>query len=167
MKSFLSKQSQAVNIIASIGTDMSRLIGQFAGNDLPLQPGDSFYDIEIGGFSHVKMARHFGLYTGIIGKNLHINEWIVKRRTPQSYVVEYVNTAVVCETDFGLTYKYRAHLPGYSDGVRRIFPFRRKLKTTNILKELSERNYVVLLCKSKIRKDNGDFYLTFSEINRE
>ena len=163
----LSKQSQAVNVIARLGTDLSRLVGEFAGNDLALLPGDSFYDIEIGGFSHVKMARHFGLYTGIIGKNLHINEWIVKRRTPESYVVRYEKTVIVCETDFGLTYRYKATLfkPGTCE--RRIFPFRRKVKTPAILKELADRNYVTLLCKSTVRRANGDFYLTFSEINSE
>ena len=163
----LSKQSNIVVSTTPLGTDLSRLVGEFAGYDLALLPGDSFYDIEIGGFSHVKLARDFGLYSGVIGKNLHINKWLVKRRTPESYLVQYVETAVVCETDFGLTYKYRADLPIYNKAVRRVFPFRRKLKTPDILKELAQRNYVILLCKSAIRKANGDFYLTFSEINSE
>jgi len=120
-----------------------------------------------GGYSFVKMARDFGLYSGIIGKNIHVNKWVVKKRTPKSYIVSYINTAVVCETDFGLTYKYSAKLSGYNKCIRRIFPFRRKMQTSHVFQELAEREYVVLLCTSKVQSKNGDFYLNFLQINGE
>lgn len=162
----LSPKSKIVAEITGIGKDLSRLVGEFGGTDLHLLPGDSFYDISMGGYSFVKMARDFGLYSGIIGKNIHVNEWLVKKRTPKSYVVEYRRTVVVCETDFGLTYKYCAKLSGYDKCIRRVFPFRRKMQTTHVFKELAEREYAVLLCTSKFQT-NGDFYLNFSQINGE
>ena len=161
----LSKQSREVERATGIGVDLSRLVGEYIGTDLPLLPGECFYDIELGGYSFVKMAQDFGLYSGIIGKNIHVNEWVVKRRTPQSYVVKYRQTSVICETDFGLTYKYYAVLKEHVNRVRRIFPFRRKLQPNqHILEELEERKYDVLACTSKART-NGDFFLHFSEIN--
>ena len=160
----LSKKSREVAETTGIGVDLSRLVGEYAGNDLYLLPGQCFYDIEMEGYSFVKTTPDLGWNSGIIGKNIHVNEWIVKKRTPKSYVIRYNQTAVVCETDFGLTYKYRAILP--KKNVRRVFPFRRKIQTAQILKELAERNCAFLVCSSTVHR-NGDFYLKFSEINGE
>ena len=163
----LSKKSREVELATGIGVDLSRLVGEFAGTDLTLLPGECFYDIELGGYSFVKMAQDFGLYSGIIGKNIHVNEWVVKKRTPKSYVVQYKQTSIICETDFGLTYKYHVMLKENANRVRRIFPFRRRLQPNqHILEELDERKYDILACTSKVR-NNGDFYLKFSEVNGE
>ena len=159
----LSKKSSVVELVTGIGVDLSRLVGEYTGTDLSLLPGEFFYDVDEGGYSFVRMAQDLGLYSGIIGKNIHVNEWIVKKRTPHSYIVTYKQTSVICETDFGLTYRYPAVLKEYKNRVRRIFPFRRRLQPNqHILEELEERTYDVLECTATLRK-NGDFYLDFSD----
>lgn len=153
----LSKTSGAVLTTANIGTDLSRLVGEFCGTDLYLLPGSKFYDMERGGFTFIKCE--LGLYSGIIGRNCHVNEWIVKKRTPKSYIVEYSRTTVVCESDYFVSYKYMVELPKYKNLVKRIFPFRRKVDTSELMDQLANRHYLILLCKSLKGTQNGNFYL--------
>ena len=161
----LSKTSDEVLNTAKIGKELSRLVGEFAGTDLELLPGAKFYDIESGGFTYIKST--FGIYSGIIGRNLHVNEWIVKKRTPKSYIVKYSKTTVVCESDYFVSYKYVAELPNYKNVEKRIFPFRRKVKSSQIMEDLANRHYLVLICQSPVHCDKGDFYLEFSKVNNK
>ena len=158
----LSKTSEAVRTTAKIGTDLSRLVGEFCGTDLYLLPGSKFYDTEKGGFSFIKCD--LGLYSGIIGRNFHVNEWIVKKRTPKSYIVQYSRTTVVCESDYFVSYKYMVELANYKNLVKRIFPFRRKEDTSQLMDQIANQHYLVLICKSLECTANGNFYL---EVNRE
>ena len=162
----LSKTSNEVFNIAKIGTELSRLVGEFAGTDLELLPGSKYYEIERGGHSYIK-CKDFGLYSGIIGRNFHVNEWIVKKRTPKSYIVKYSNTTVVCESDYFVSYKYVAKLPNYKNVVKRIFPFRRKIKSSQIMEDLGNRHYLMLISNSTVHSSNGDFYLEFSKVDPE
>ena len=115
--------------------------------------------------SYVK-CKEFGIYSCMLGKNLHLNEWRVCRRTPKSYVVEYNRTIVICGHGY-VAYKYRCMMPKYKNKMRRIFPFRRKTDSRELLRKLSERTYFILSCANSIQTTNGDFYLDFSQINRE
>ena len=160
----LSKTSNEVLNTAKIGKELSRLVGEFAGTDLELLPGSKFYEIERGGYSYIKY-KDLGLYRGVIGRNLHVNEWVVKKRTPESYIIKYNKTTVVCESDYFVSYKYVAELPNYKNVEKRIFPFRRKISSSQILEDLANRHYLVLICNSKVLSKNGDFYLEFSHVN--
>ena len=162
----LSKTSNEVLNTAKIGKELSRLVGEFAGTDLELLPGSKFYEIERGGYSYIKY-KDLGLYRGVIGRNLHVNEWVVKKRTPESYIVKYSKTTVVCESDYFVSYKYEAELPNYKNVEKRIFPFRRKISSSQILEDMANRHYLVLICNSKVLSKNGDFYLEFSHVNSE
>ena len=162
----LSKTSNEVLATAKIGKDLSRLVGQFAGTDLELLPGSTFYEIEMGGHSYIK-CNDFGIYSGLVGRNIHVNEWVVKKRTPKSYIVKYSKTTVVCESDYFVSYKYMAELPNYKNVEKRIFPFRRKISSSQILEDLANRHYLVLICNSKVQTTNGDFYLEFSKVDSE
>ena len=164
-KMTISKRSAAVDSISGLGRDISRLVGEFNGWDLALQPNELFYDCEVGGRSYVK-CKEFGIYSCMLGKNLHLNEWRVCRRTPKSYVVEYNRTIVICGHGY-VAYKYRCMLPKYKNKMRRIFPFRRKTDSRELLRKLSERTYFILSCAKSIQTTNGDFYLDFSQINLE
>ena len=160
----LSKSSNIVYQKTRIGKDSSRLIGEFAGFDLNLQPGSTFSDIENGGNTFVK-CKEYAMYSSIIGRNVHVNYWTVKERTPKSYIVQYVNTTVVCESDYFVSYKYNVVLPNYKNRIKRIFPFRRKIKkseVTTILEEIAKHEYLVLKCKSTTQGANGDLYLDLS-----
>ena len=155
----LSKKSKAVAQTSGLSTDLCRLVGEFVGADLPLLPRMKFYDMEVGGHTYVRASKRFGFYTCMVGKNLHLNEWIVKKRTPKSYVVQYSQSIIVCESELGVTYKFHADVPEHKNKVKRIFPFRRKMQTALILKKLSEKSFITLsglLCTS-----NNDFYLDF------
>lgn len=155
----LSRKSKAVFTATGLSTDLCRLVGEYLGSDLALLPKQNFYDIEIGGKSYIKFPNWNG-YNFPVGTNLHLNEWIVKKRTPKSYVVAYSKTIVICENLKGITYKFSAHIPEL-DRVRRIFPFRRKLNTERILKDLSDRTYVVLNCDTKIVGSGKNFIIDF------
>ena len=160
----LSKTSNEVLATAKIGKDLSRLVGQFAGTDLDLLPGSKFYEIERGGNSFIK-CKDLGLYSGLVGRNIHVNEWIVKKRTPESYIVKYSKTTVVCESDYFVSYKYVVELLHYKNVEKRIFPFRRKIDSSQIMQDLANRHYLVLICNSMAYSANGDFYLEFSKVD--
>jgi len=156
----LSKTSNEVLATAKIGKDLSRLVGQFAGTDLELLPGSTFYEIEMGGHSYIK-CNDFGIYSGLVGRNIHVNEWVVKKRTPKSYIVKYSKTTVVCESDYFVSYKYVVELLHYKNKEKRIFPFRRKIDSSKIMEDLASHQYLVLTCNSMAYTANGDFYLEF------
>ena len=86
----------------------------------------------------------------------------MKKRTPKSYIVKYSNTTVVCESDYFVSYKYVAELPNYKNVEKRIFPFRRKIKSSQIMEDLANRHYLMLISNSTVHCTNGDFYLEFS-----
>jgi len=162
----LSKRSRALYHTSTLSTDLCRVIGEYAGNDLHLKPRQMFYDLEIGGLSYISC--NFEGFRCVLGKNVHLNEWIVRSRTAKSYVLEYVSTVVVCAGDIGLTYRFKCELDKYKGNkVRRVFPFRRTQPDASLLRRLCERAGFILASGTRTRECEGDFYVDFSKIYRE
>ena len=160
----LSKRSRAVYVATTQSTDICRLIGEFLGTDLPLKPRDKFYDLEIGGLSFI--ACNFEGFRCVLGKNIHLNEWTVRSRTPKSYILKYCQTIVVCAGDVGVTYRFKCELAKYSENkIKRVFPFRRTQPNASLLQNLCERASLILSCGTKTRESEGDFYRDFSKKN--
>ena len=162
----LSESSNLVYQKTRIGKDSSRLIGEFAGCDLYLQPGSTFFDIENGGSTYVK-CQEYAMYSSIIGRKSQVNSWLGKKRTPKSYIVQYLNSTVVCESDYFVSYKYNVVLPNYRNRIKRIFPFRRKIQksdVTTILDEIAKHEYLVLKCRSTAQGANGDLFLELAPV---
>ena len=115
----ISKES---NVLKKHGvpTVLCRIIGEFAGCDLHLKPGQFFFDYTASGRTYVNLD---GL-TLFIGDNMNISKWLIKKRTPKSYVVEYDSTLVNCEVQTGRVYRFITTFEQLN-GSRRIFPFRR------------------------------------------
>ena len=116
----LSKES---SILKKCGLPkvLCRLIGEFSGFDLYLKPGNFFFDYTASGSTYVNLD---GLNL-FIGDNMNISKWLIKKRTPKSYLVEYDSTLVTCEVRPGRVYRFVTSFEQLN-GIRRIFPFRRK-----------------------------------------
>ena len=157
----ISKSAEAVRIYTVLGTELSRLVGEFMGADLSLLPHQNFYDVELGGHTYIHANGKFGLYTCLMGRNIYIHEWVVKQRTPKSYVVRYSQTIIICEGGDDVAYKYHCKLQEKKDIVKRIYPFRRKMKTEQILRDLSDRTFTVLRHDTEVMNWDGNLYLNF------
>lgn len=154
----LSKSAHIILEKSQLPLILCKLVGEFAGTDVALLRGDSFFELERGGTTFVALDEK----RYVLGDNIHVHQWLVKRRTPKSYVIQYKDTVVVCENGWAC-YKYNAVSKKLEGKEKRIFPFRRKLKNDqkNVVSNIIERNYQSLPPNVKVVPISHNFFVQF------
>ena len=121
LKMKLSKSARAVAESAELSGIAAKLIGEFAGTDVSLLPGDVYYTLVPGGRTFNKFERDGTLYANNVAENQYLHEWKVRRRTPCSIVTEYWRTVVICH-GIDTCRKFTYTLPSHRGWMRRFFP---------------------------------------------
>ena len=101
-------------------SDMCKLIGEYAGFDVSLLRGETYYTLCSGRASYV----HNNTYklNTLLGTNRYVHKWLVKKRTPCSYVCDYQGTTVICHSLGGEVYKFEHTFEPITN--KRFFPNR-------------------------------------------
>ena len=157
----LSKFSEPIVEFLS-DTNMCRLVGEFAGNDVHLQRGDEYYVLESGRYTHINTEVNNQLVGARLGENRHVHAYKVIRRTPCSYICSYKHTIVICHGRWNVwkfSYVFENLM---KQRARRFFPNR----TLDVQKYLNEYTHLVfenIPNTVTIRYQYGNFHLDLRE----
>ena len=153
----LSKQSKHIFENSALPKALIKTIGQFAGYDVSGRRGTFWHEVEWGGTSFIKMPNSG---CSLFGKNVHVHRYTIKRRTPRSYLLEYVDSTVICKSFAGFSYKFTTMFP--ISKIRRVFPLRRKNDEDqdSILNSICDDYHFPV---QSIKKINNNFLLNFNE----
>jgi len=158
----LSKYTQPLFDLTALDRNSCKLIGEFAGNDVHLQRGDSYYVLCEGLNTYVKTAFNNHMFGSLLGRNRHLHLFEVLRRTPCSYVAKYKHTIIICHSNKGDVYKFRKIFSHMKGKVKRFFP-NRKLDVQNYLREYGGIKFEVIPDEVEIDYKFGNFYLDLSD----
>ena len=127
----LSKEGKAILDTGKLNPIEARLVSEFSGHELPLKPGDIYFH------SHHKDETWWQCTSQIfisLGKASHIliDIYIVRKRTPKSYVCEYKQSVAVINTKRNVGVHGYYNIPVNREELhgtqRRFFPQRHKNK---------------------------------------
>jgi len=137
----------------------SKIIGEFIGMDTSLFAGEIFMEQKKIGKTYFK--RQNGFYFAI-GSNYNILMWKIKKRTPKSYVIEYVRSIIVVDTYDGVLYKFNITENELKNKVKRVFPLRRKFKNAHDILTglLTQTKYYCFSGKCEVLQENGNFIVS-------
>ena len=158
----LSVQMRALFDMHLFNFDMCKLIGEFAGFDVPLLRGDTYYTLCSGGASYVN--NNPICVNTLLGANRYVHKWFIKKRTPCSYVCDYRGTTVICHSIGGEVYKYE-HIFQNKILNKRFFP-NRVLDVQSHLKEYINQPFQeidVTRVEIRFNKCVGHFVLSHLE----
>lgn len=136
-----------------------KIIGEFCGMDTNLLPGDVFVEHQKAGRTFFK--RDNGLYFSI-GSNYNVLLWKIKKRTPKSYIVEYIRSLIIVDTHDSVLYKFEIEQEEHKNKCKRVFPLRRKFKyLRDTLGGLLHKNtYYIFDGSAEIIQRNGNFIIS-------
>jgi len=152
----LSNQSKHMFENSTLPRTLIKIVGEFAGFDVPYQRGSFWYEVDWGGVSFVRLPTGCSQF----GKNVHIHCYTITKRTARSYLLEYTDSIVICESFAGFSYKFKAVFP--ISKTRRVFPLRRKndVHQDTLLSSICDDYYFPV---PHVKKVNNNFVLGFSE----
>ena len=155
----LSKYTQPILECTILERNTCKLVGEFAGNDVPLLRGDKYYVLHSGKNTYVRMNLDGHAYASRLGENRHIHVFEVVRRTPCSYLAEYKHTVIICHsTNRKDVFKFRKIFSHLKGKTRRFFP-NRKLDVQKYLTEYVNMSFEVIPDEVEINFVNGNFHL--------
>ena len=155
----LSKYTQPILECTPFDRNTCKLVGEFAGNDVHLLRGEKYYVLHSGENTFVRMKLDGHTYASRLGENRHVHVFEVVRRTPCSYVTEYLHTIIICHSlNQKDVFKFRKVFNHLKDKTRRFFP-NRKLDVQKYLTEYVNMQFETIPDEVEITFKHGSFTL--------